>query len=179
MSEETQGPDEGEEGVSRSQRKREMLALQELGARLMELSPAQWQALNPGPALSQALEESRRVKGHNARRRHAKRLGKLLRDEEADRVRALFAHLDGDRREERRRLHRLERWRERLLADGDAALEALLAEVPGADRQRLRQLVREGRRERDEERPPASQRRLFRYLRELQWSEDSAGKGTP
>jgi ribosome-associated protein len=179
MSEETEGLDDGEEGVSRSQRKREMLALQQLGVRLMELSPAEWQALDAGPALAQALEESRRVKGHNARRRHAKRLGKLLRGEEADRVRALFAHLDGDRREERHRLHRLERWRERLLAEGDAALEALLAEAPGADRQRLRQLVREGRRERDEERPPASQRRLFRYLRELQWREDQVGKGAP
>ena len=71
MSEETEALDEGEEGVSRSQRKREMLALQQLGARLMELSPAEWQALNPGPSLVQALEESRLRRNGDAGSRDA------------------------------------------------------------------------------------------------------------
>lgn len=167
MSDESMHPEDGEEIVSRSQVKREMLALQALAARLMELSPEQWQGLGLGPMTLEALEESRRIKSHNARRRHTRRLGKLLRNEETERVEALFGRLDNAHLEDTRRLHRLEAWRERLLAEGDEALESLLTEAPGADRQRLRQLIRDGRREREAGRAPANQRKLFKYLREL------------
>lgn len=64
-------------------------------------------------------------------------------------------------------LHALERWRERLMAEGDAALQALFEAHPQADRQRLRLLVRRARAAGD----PAAQRRrareLWRALREL------------
>jgi ribosome-associated protein len=53
------------------------------------------------------------------------------------------------------------------LQEGDAAINDLLAQCPEADRQQLRQLVRAGVRERQSERPPAAQRKLFKYLREL------------
>ena len=167
MSEESMRPEDDGEIVSRSQVKREMLALQALGERLMELGPEQWPGLGLGPLLLEALEESRRIKSHNARRRHIRRLGKLLRNEETERVEALFRRMDKARLEDTHRFHRLEAWRERLLAEGDDALEALLLEAPGADRQRLRQLIRDGRRERESGRPPSNQRKLFKYLREL------------
>src|SRR4029078_1341953 len=58
-------------------------------------------------------------------------------------------------------------WRERLIADGDAALSELLAEHPQADRQHLRQLVRNAIDERNRNKPPHAFRELFRELREL------------
>ena len=39
-------------------------------------------------------------------------------------------------------MHRVEDWRDRLLAEGDKALAALLDDYPQADRQQLRTLVR-------------------------------------
>ena len=63
--------------------------------------------------------------------------------------------------------HHLERWRDRLIEEGDAALGDALAEWPGLDRQQLRQLVREARRERDQSKPRGAGRKLFRYLRSL------------
>jgi ribosome-associated protein len=64
-------------------------------------------------------------------------------------------------------MHRIEALRERLLADGDAALAELLDEHPQADRQRLRQLVRNALDERHRNKPPHAFRELFRELREL------------
>ena len=56
-------------------------------------------------------------------------------------VEAVRAAMQGDTPEAA--VHRrADRWRERLLEEGDAALAALVEEVPGADRQRLRALVR-------------------------------------
>ena len=70
-------------------------------------------------------------------------------------------------RRETAALHRVEAWRERLIADGDAALAELLAEYPHADRQHLRQLVRNASEERNRNKPPHAFRELFRELREL------------
>ena len=153
--------------VSKSQIKRELAALQQLGARLVELNAEQWRQLDLNESLLAALEESRRIKGHSAMRRHIRRLGKLLKDENADRVKMLFAQLGEKHLQETHRFHRLERWRERLINECDQAFEDLLQQCPDADRQHLRQLIRTCRKESEQERPPAAQRKLFRYLREL------------
>ena len=64
-------------------------------------------------------------------------------------------------------MHRVEAWRERLLDGGDAALAELLDEHPQADRQVLRQLVRNTLEERKRNKPPRAFRELYRELREL------------
>ena len=58
-----------------------------------------------------------------------------------------------------------------LIRDGDKALSGVIDRFPQADRQHLRQLVREAQREKKADKPPAASRRLFRYLRELKPSE--------
>ncbi len=160
-------PDEKEE-ISKSEIKREMRALQALGERLAGLKPALWEQFGFSPEMLGALEESRRIRSHIARRRHFRRLGKLLRHEDRERVHALFERMDNAHLEDSRRFHRLEQWRDRLLTGGDPVLNELIARCPGADRQRLRQLVRQARKEAQREQPPAASRRLFRYLKELE-----------
>jgi len=165
--EQTAPIDEQPEGPSKSEIKRELLALQKLGERLVGLSPKRWEEFQFGPAMLEALQESRRINSHNAMRRHYRRLGKLLRDEDTELVRGLFQRMDDEQLQDTQRFHRLEQWRERLLTQGDDALQTLLQLCPGADRQRLRQMIRSACKEREQERPPAVQRKLFRYLREL------------
>ena len=156
-----------EEIVSKSEIKRDLLALQKLAERLIGLSPAQWEQLGFNQPLLEALQESRRVKGHNAMRRHIRRLGKLLREENSDRVVALFKGIDGQHEDEKRRFHRLEILRDRLLHEGEAAVTDLLQLCPAADSQRIRQFIRAGKRELEQEKPPLAQRKLFKYLKEL------------
>ena len=159
--------DEEPEGPSKSEIKRELLVLQKLGERLVGLSPKRWGEFRFGPVMLEALQESRRINSHNAMRRHYRRLGKLLREEDSERVCRLFQRMDNEQLQDTQHFHRLEQWRERLLAQGDDALQALLQVCPDADRQRLRQMVRSARKEREQEQPPAAQRKLFKYLREL------------
>lgn len=79
---------------------------------------------------------------------------------------ALDANSDTARREVAA-IHRVERWRERLLAESDVALAELLEAYPAADRQQLRQLVRNAISERAKNKPPRAYRELFQVLREL------------
>lgn len=58
------------------------------------------------------------------------------------------------------------RWRDSLLA-GDEGLADELVSRFDADRQRLRLLVRNAIKEREQNKPPKSARQLFRYLMEL------------
>ena len=156
-----------EERVSKSEIKRNLLALQKLAERLLELSPGQWEQLNFDRKMMEALHESQRVKGHNAMRRHIRRLGKLLREEDSERIASLFNSIDSRHEEEVRRFHRLEQLRDRLMQGGADAMTELLRLCPNADRQRIQQFVRAGKRELEQEKPPAAQRKLFKYLKEL------------
>ncbi|MEJ1384511.1 MAG: ribosome biogenesis factor YjgA [Candidatus Sedimenticola sp. (ex Thyasira tokunagai)] len=160
---------EGDEDqlVSRTQLKREMMLLQKLGERLVGLPASLWEQFNFSPVMRAALEESKRIKSHNAMRRHVRRLGKLLAKEDAEQVSELFARMDNEHLQDTNHFHRLERWRERLLQGGDEVVNELLDVCPDADRQQIRQLVRQSQKEQQLGKPPAAQRKLFKYLRKI------------
>lgn len=154
-----------EEPVSKTKRKAEMLELQALGATLLELPPARLAALGLPDALAAALREAQRISSREGKRRQLQYIGRLMRDVDADPIRAALAELEGSSASARARQRRLEQWRERLLAD-DAALTEFAHAHPGADLQTLRALIRNARKEIAASRPPRAQRELFRRLRE-------------
>lgn len=150
-------------GPSKSQIKREWQALQELAGRLLDLSPPGLAALPLSAATRAAVGEGASLRDRRARRRHVKYLAKLLDREEGE---TIARQLDGAAGQTQAAVvfhHRLERWRDRLIAEGDAAAGELFAAFPHLDRPRLRLLVRAARAA--QARPEAS-RRLFRFLRE-------------
>ena len=57
--------------------------------------------------------------------------------------------------------------RDEVLGAGDAGVAKVLEHYPAADRQHLRQLLRQHQKEQRENKPPSAARKLFRYLREL------------
>lgn len=148
-----------------------MHELQALGAALVELPEGRIAAMALDPDLEQALLEAKRMKSHEAKRRQLQYIGRLMREVDAEPIRARLQALRGEDAASRARFHRIERWRDRLIAEGDAALNALLEERPDADRTHLRQLLREAQQERRQEAarptPPLAQRALFRALRAL------------
>jgi ribosome-associated protein len=155
-----------DEPLSKSQRKRDALALQALADELVRLTPAQLDGV-PLPAELRDAVVSARELSRGAYRRQVRYLGRLLRDADSEPVKRAVDSLRHASQEDKARLKRLERWRERLMEEGDAAVAELLDEYPGADAQQLRQLVRNACRERAAGRAPRSQRQLFRFLREL------------
>lgn len=157
-------------GDSRSQNRRDALEVLALCEQLVALTPAQLSKLPVPEELLPHIRETKRITSHIAHKRQLAFLAKQVRREEDATLDAIRDALDekGDAsRREISAMHRVEAWRDRLLAEGDVALAELLDAHPGADRQLLRQLVRNTLEERKRNKPPRAFRELFRELREL------------
>ena len=156
--------------VSRSQRRREALDVLQLAHALVALPDAQLKAMPLTDDLREEIRNARGVKQQIAHKRQTQFLAKQMRRLEDGEIEAIRAALDRDRgvaRRETAALHQLEAWRDRLIDEGDEALGELLARFPGADRQQLRQLARQARTEREQNKPLHAYRELFRLLREI------------
>lgn len=154
------------EAPSKSSKKRDMLALQELGAQLVELNEQQIVSMQLSEALLEAVLEAKRLNRREAKRRQLQFIGRLMRDIDAAPIRDRLNKWLGQGREHTAQLHTLERWRDELLT-GDPALARFLDAYPGADSQKLRTLIRNARREQAAGLPPKSYRELFQVLREM------------
>lgn len=152
---------------SKTQVKRELHALQDLGERLAGLPAEQLARLPLTDPLRKALAEAPKHKTHIARKRHVQYLGKLMRDQDLEAILVLVDQMDTSTRQYNERFHALERWRDRLIAEGDQALEAFVALYPETDRQHLRGLVRHAQHEAAHNKPPAAARKVFKYIRTL------------
>ncbi|HEV2112284.1 MAG TPA: ribosome biogenesis factor YjgA, partial [Gammaproteobacteria bacterium] len=159
--------DELPEGPSKSQQKRDMQALQDLGAELVRLPEQQLAALDLPEKLRDAIALARHITSHGAQKRQRQYIGKLLRSVDPEPIRSLLEQLRGADRLSKARFQENERWRDRLIAEGDVALTEFLERRPGADRQHLRRLVREAAQEAAAGRPPRHARELFRYIQRL------------
>lgn len=152
-------------GPSKSQKKREMHALQDLGEELVKLSQDRLDKLDLPEALYDAVMDARRFTKHEARRRQMQFIGKVMRDIDTEPIAEQLAEIKGESDAAKANFHAVERWRERLLAD-DAALTEWLTQHPSDDIQQVRNLIRNARKEAAEGKPPKSSRELFRWLRE-------------
>lgn len=156
---------------SRSQQRRDALAVLDLAGQLVAATPAQLARMDLPADVTDEVANVRRIKAHGARKRQLAYLAKLMRrhDETAfDAARAILGEDREHQHKEAAALHRLEALRERLLNDtDDAALGQLIAQHPDIDRQHLRSLIRRARVERDSGRKPHAVRELFRLLKAL------------
>jgi ribosome-associated protein len=155
-------------GPSKSALKRQMTALQKLGEELVGLSDRELEKIPLDSApLRQAILETRRIRSHSARRRHLQYIGKLMRKIDAQPIEKALNALHQQRQGTTEAFHELEKLRDELLTSGLAAVEQVMQRFPGADRQHLRQLLRQQQREQKQAKPAAASRKLFKYLREL------------
>ncbi|MDD5390401.1 MAG: ribosome biogenesis factor YjgA [Gallionellaceae bacterium] len=151
--------------ISKTRRKNEMNALQDLGVELVKLSRERLEKMDLPERLLTELLEAQRLKANGAIRRQMQFIGKLMRDVDAEPIIEHLAVIRGESNTAKAEFHALEQWRERLL-EHDAALTEWLARHPDADAQQMRQLIRNARKEASEGRPPKSSRLLFKLLRD-------------
>jgi ribosome-associated protein len=151
---------------SKTQRKRDMLALQQLGEELILLPTERLNSLELPEDLLDAILEARRITKWGALRRQRQYIGRLMREIDAQAIRARLEDWNNAAARDLAPLTRAERWRERLLRDDDA-LRELLSRFPDADEQRLRTLIHAARHEVVNTRPAHNFRALFRALRAL------------
>ncbi len=157
---------------SKSQVKRELLALHDLGRDLVSLSTKALQQVPLADETRDAIFEAKPLK-MEALRRQLKHIGKLMRDEDADAIHAALNKLRQPHKKEVSEFHEVETWRDLLLAGDDAVLAELAGRFPDLDRQHLRQLVRNTKKEQTLNKPPKSARVLFKYLKGLSAGNDN------
>lgn len=153
--------------ASRSQQRREALDVLALAELLTGLPEGQLAKLPIPEDVLPHLRDARRITSHIARKRQIAFLAKQMRREDdaaLDAIRdALDANSEGSRRQVAE-MHRAEDLRLRLLEGGDEALAAFIAEHPAANRQRLRQLVRNAQDDAARNKPPRAFRELYREI---------------
>jgi ribosome-associated protein len=155
-----------DEIVSKTRRKRDMHALQDVGEQLVQLSADQLAQISLPEALLEAVQDARRITQFEARRRQMQYIGKLMRKIDVAPIQQKLDIWHGKSRSHTALMHQVERWRDRLLTD-EAALGELAGTFPEADLQRLRALVRNSHKEHAEGKPPRSARALFQQLRQM------------
>ena len=151
--------------VSKTQIKKEMTALQRLGAQLIDLSEGELAKMVLSEELLHAVLAARRIKSHGARKRQMLYVGRLMRKTDAAPIRAQLESLNSGSAQSAAAHRRVEAWRERLLAD-DGALTEFASAFPGSDLQQLRTLIRNAKKERDAGKPPHAYRELFRLIKQ-------------
>jgi ribosome-associated protein len=152
---------------SKSQLKRDARAMFDLGRELVALDQATLNRLPMDSRLREAVETARNIKSRIAHKRQLQRIAGVLRGMDATPLQDALEAKKNEARQLTVRHHRVEAWRDRLLAEGDAALRVLLNENHAADAQALRTLIRNAQREAEQGKPPASARKLFKVLRDM------------
>ena len=155
---------------SRSQLRRDALEIFKLAETLAALSEAQLTRVPLADELRAEVLCTHAVASHIARKRQTQFLAKQLRKLGDDEIEPIRRALSQDREKAHREtagMQRIETWRNRLVDEGDDALGEFIALHPSADRQRLRQLVRNTHAERKVNKSLHAYRELFRELRGL------------
>ena len=152
---------------NKTQIKKDMAALFALSEEMSELSAAQLKYLELPDNIYKAVVEVSGMPHKGARKRLLKFITGQLNKIEVEPILEKLARMKNKSAHAVREHHIVERWRDKLIAGGNDALTELLNEQPQADRQQLRQLLRNVQKEAEAAKPPKSARLLYRYLKNL------------
>jgi ribosome-associated protein len=164
------GKDENGEyrGPSKSQRKRDAAAAQDLGTRLIALRESELTALELPERLYDAILLAKGITSRGGLARQRQYIGKLMRDIDPAPIEAALTAESRTSALEAEQHKRIEAWRARLLTEGPAALDDLLHWRPAADRKALQALITKATSERvDSGSRDGASRELFRSIRAL------------
>lgn len=159
--------DDDEEFISKTRRKKECDALQKLGEELTTLKDSELDSFDLPDDLYAAIIECRKIHHRGALKRHRQYIGRLMRDADAELIEQQLQKIRHKHDLNNAAFKRLEKWRDQIIAEGDDAIDEIIKELPNADRQYLRQLCRNAKKEQQQNKPPVAFRKLFKYLREL------------
>lgn len=148
---------------SKSQIKRELQALQDLGKEMTKLGAETLNRIPLPEDVREAIDEYAKMKSFGAQRRQLQLIGKRMNGLDPERVRQAIDLATGESRAAVAAHHKAERLRDKLLAE-DAFLTEFIQTYPSLDVQSLRQTIRSARREAATGKPPKSARELYRII---------------
>ncbi|MBN2865560.1 MAG: DUF615 domain-containing protein [Thiotrichales bacterium] len=169
---EKQIPDwEQEEFESRTEIKKAAQAVVDLGLQLSEMTPNEIKKLALPAKVEEAVLMLKNMDKGPALKRQRLYVGKLLRQNEhfIIEIKEKLAEKELKAKQQNAYFHQLEKWRDRMVEGDDSVLSEFVRKFPQADRQQLRQWIRNAQKERDTNKPPKASREIFKYLRSLEW----------
>ncbi len=151
---------------SKTEQKKSVQRMQALGEQLATLSLNQIKKLPIDELLKDALVHLTEITSFEARRRQSQRIGKLLRNEDESALLAALSPRQGMKKQAQ-----LLRWIDRLLEQGDNAINDFVRQYPAAERHTLRQhllrLQRDIAQENTVEEQAASRQKLVNYVQQV------------
>ncbi len=162
---------EQEEFASRTEIRQAAQAVTDFGERIAELTEKQIASFNLPTELFDAYMLLKKMGKGPALKRQKAFIGKYFRKDEAliIQVKARFQEIESKEKQKNAHFHRLEKWRDRMVAEGDTALNEFLAQYPQADRTQLRQWIRNAQKEAEQSKPAKAAKSIFQYLKALEW----------
>jgi len=162
---------EQEEFESRTQIKKAAQAVVDMGVQLSEMTLNDIKKLSLPAKVEEAVLMLKNMDKGPAIKRQRLYLGKLLRQNEdyIIEIKDKLAEKELKAKQQNAYFHQLERWRDRMVEEGDDALNEFMEKFAHADRQQLRQWIRNAKKERDTNQTPKSARLIFKYLKSLEW----------
>lgn len=151
---------------SKSQIKREMTALQDLGKKLIDLKDSQLKKMPVSDELFVAIKESRNITQREATRRHLQFIGKLMRDQDSEAIQYALDEFDSSSQRFAQTVHELEVWRTRLIEDASNSVTEYVEQYTKTNVQGLRQLIRSAAKDQKNNKNTGASKKLFQYLRD-------------
>lgn len=159
--------DQAPDPSSRTQLKREMEALQKIGKELIALPENEISSIALPEELRKAILLAHTLKPNEAKRRHLQYIGKLMRTVEVEPIQAAIVKIKYRHSDFSTQFHKVEKWRDRFIAEGDDALQEFILAHPKADRQELRQLIRNAQKDQTNEKNTGGAKTLFRAIQKI------------
>ncbi len=153
---------------SKTRIKKEMLGLQELGEKLLSLNNVQLSRLALPSDLMEAILEAKKIASRNAKRRQLQYIGRLMRNlDDPSFIEEFLQRIAMKHQKSNAVHHLLESWRDKLLSDDPNRVTEFIDTFHQVDRQRLRQLIQNAKKEKLTGKPAGASRHLFRYIKEV------------
>jgi len=157
--------------ISKTQKKKEAEALQDLGTKLVKLSNDMLSDIELSAELLEAVKFAKTIKSHGALKRQMQFIGSLMRKIDPTQIEEAINNIEEGNYKKAAAFKETEKWRDELIAGNKKCMEEILSNYPLAERQQLTQLVRNAVKERENNKPPKASRTLFRYLTKIKTSK--------
>ena len=155
------------EEISKTEVKKEMHVLQQLGIKLVDLPDSQLSKIDLPESLLDSIKLAKTITKNGGLKRQLKYIGKLMRHIDPEPIIQAMDMIENGHQENKQIFHLKEQWREHLLEGDKAKLTEFLNLYPHADMQRLRQLARNYKTAKTEDKKKHIAKQVFKIVSEL------------
>lgn len=155
------------EEISKTEVKKEMVVLQQLGIKLVELSDSQLNKIPLPENLIDSIKLAKTITKNGGLKRQLKYVGKLMRHVDPEPIIQAMDDIENGHKKNKQSFHLKEQWRDWLLEGEKDKLTEFLNKYPSADMQRLRQLIRNYNTAKTDDKKKQIARQLFKIVSAL------------